>query len=85
MNEAVIDSVRLGAAHDGEAELVVTLRFGNGGRSDVTLDRHAVAHLMDASGAAAPDALVGCGWRLVRDAVAASANRFVTGADQISE
>ena len=42
MAGAKISEVRLGAAHDGDAELVVTLRFANGGQSLVSLDEYAV-------------------------------------------
>ena len=38
MSGAVISRVQLAAAHDGEAEMVVTLRFENGGESLVPLD-----------------------------------------------
>lgn len=77
MSGAAITSVRLAAAHDGDAELVVTLRFENGGETQVTLDHYAASHLMDACGAAAPEALVGQGWERVRNALEASSNRFV--------
>lgn len=77
MSEAVIRNVRLGAAHDGDAELVVTLAFENGGLTDVTLDHFAASHLMDACAVSRPEALVGQGWRHVRDALTASSNRYV--------
>lgn len=77
MGEAIINNVRLGAAHDGDAELVVTLAFENGGVTDVTLDHFAASHLMDACAAKRPEALIGQGWQRVRDALAASSNRFL--------
>ena len=77
MSGAVISRVQLAAAHDGEAELVVTLRFENGGESLVPLDEHAVRVLMESCGANDPDDLVGKGWGLVRDALEASSNRFM--------
>lgn len=76
--EPVIEQVRTRAAHDGEAELVVLLRHGNGGRSEVTLDEHAAAALMRACGAADPDALIGESWRKVRDALDTAWNRLQT-------
>lgn len=75
---AVIDEVRLAAAHDGEAELVVMLRFPNGGRARVPLDDVAARHLFDACGASEPDALLGRSWEPVRDALAAASARFLS-------
>ncbi len=76
MSGAVITRVQVGAAHDGAAELVVTLRYENGGETLVPLDAAAVVRLM--SGCAAKDAgaLIGQGWERVRDALEASSNRF---------
>jgi hypothetical protein len=73
---AVISQIRLGASHDGAAELVVTLRFEGGGETRVALDEHAAGHLMTACGANDADALVGQGWERVRDALQMSSNRF---------
>ncbi|MBU6371510.1 MAG: hypothetical protein KJS97_02190 [Alphaproteobacteria bacterium] len=78
MSSAVISDVRLGAAHDGEAELVVTLRFENGGQSVVALDHAAASVLMESCRAQDPAALIGQGWEHVRDALAAAAQRFMT-------
>ncbi|WP_448579518.1 hypothetical protein [Thermaurantiacus sp.] len=72
---AVIETVAVAAAHDGEAELVVTLRHENGGRSRVTLDEPAARHLFAATGAGDPESLVGQGWEHVRDALLASSAR----------
>lgn len=77
MTEARVETVRLGAAHDGEAELVLTLRFANGGMSPVALDHHAARHLIAACGAASPEALIGTSWERVRDALAAASARFL--------
>lgn len=76
MAGATISEVRLAAAHDGEAELVVTLRFANGGQSLVTLDEYAVRSLLASAGAQTADQLVGVGWDKVRDALIASSSRF---------
>jgi hypothetical protein len=76
MAEVVICRVRIAAAHDGAAELVVTLRHGNGGLSDVTLDEAASAALLDACGASRPEDLEGHGWERVKEALSVSSNRF---------
>ena len=76
MTEAVIDSVRIAAAHEGVAELVVILRHPNGGLSEVALDNMATNALMENSGATRPEELIGTGWDQVRDALAVSWNRF---------
>lgn len=76
MSGAVISRVQLGAAHDGVAEMVVTLRYDNGGESLVALDQHAAGHLMADCGATQADELIGQGWERVRDALATSSNRF---------
>jgi hypothetical protein len=77
MTGAAISRTRLGAAHDGVAEMIVTLRYDNGGESEVALCAHAAGHLMAACGATAPEALIGARWERVRDALAAASNRFV--------
>ncbi|MBI1238553.1 MAG: hypothetical protein GC199_04350 [Alphaproteobacteria bacterium] len=76
MSEAFIKCVQLAAAHDGEAELIITLEFENGGRSLVTLDECAARNLLEACGIEDPDALTGTSWVRVRDALAASSARF---------
>lgn len=73
---AVISDVRIAAAHDGVAELVVTLRFGNGGRSAVTLDEVGAAALFAACGSDSADDLIGHGWEKVQQALAVSWNRY---------
>ncbi|MCP5180458.1 MAG: hypothetical protein H6993_01420 [Pseudomonadales bacterium] len=76
MTAAVICGSRLAAAHDGVAELVVTLRHGNGACTDVSLDHVASTALLAACGVQHPDDLVGHGWEKVRDALAVSWNRY---------
>jgi hypothetical protein len=73
---AVICDVRMAAAHHGVAELVVTLRHGNGGTSVVSLDQLAAAALYRACNASRVDDLMGASWELVREALAVSWNRF---------
>jgi hypothetical protein len=76
MTEAVITRVRVGAGHDGAAELIVTLRHANGGLSDVTLDELAAAALLDTCGGSSTEDLIGHGWERVQHALAVSWNRF---------
>lgn len=76
MSGAVISRVQLGAAHDGDAEMVLTLRYDNGGETAVALDGYAVDHLMNACGATDADGLVGHGWEPVRNALQAASNRY---------
>jgi hypothetical protein len=76
MSAAVICDVRVAAAHDGVAELVVTLRHGNGGTSVVSLDQRAAAALYCACNASRADDLMGASWEHVREALAVSWNRF---------
>jgi hypothetical protein len=75
-NEAVISRARVGAAHEGVAELVVMLTHGNGGQSEVALDHLAAAALLKACNASEPDQLIGQPWQKVRDALSVSWNRY---------
>ena len=76
MGEAVIESARVAAAHEGVAELVVTLAHDGGGRSEVALDQIATSALLEACAATGPEDLVGAPWHKVRDALGVSWNRF---------
>ena len=76
MTEATISSVRVAAAHEGVAELVVTLTHGNGGSSEVALDNLATSALLAGCDATDPDELIGVSWEKVRDALGVSWNRF---------
>lgn len=76
MQEAVIDTVRVAAAHEGVAELVVTLKHGNGGTSEVALDHLAADALLKSCEATTPEQLAGHSWSKVREAMAVSWNRF---------
>lgn len=71
-----IKSVRLAAAHEGVAELIVDIQFDNGGTTEVALDRFASQALMDSCHAKSADELVGQSWEHVRDALNVSYNRF---------
>ena len=74
--EASISAVRVAAAHEGVAELVVSLRHANGGTSEVALDHLAAHALLQSCNVRSPDELPGHSWREVRDALAHSWNRF---------
>ncbi|MCW1383599.1 hypothetical protein OLX02_12290 [Novosphingobium sp. KCTC 2891] len=76
MPGATVSQVRIAAAHDGEAELLVTLMFANGGQSLVTLDEFAARTLLSSCGVSAAEQLIGVGWEKVRDALIASSSRF---------
>ncbi len=76
MTETVISEARVAAAHEGVAELVVTLTHENGGRSEVALDELAANALLAACNAEHPEALIGAPWQKVRDALGVSWNRF---------
>ena len=81
MAGAVISDVRVAAAHEGVAELVVSLTHENGGRSEVALDQLAASALLASCDAAQPEGLVGAPWEKVRDALRVSWNRFNPAAD----
>ena len=72
----MIDTVRIAAAHEGVAELVVTLKHGNGGTSEVALDQLAADALLKSCAVSAPEQLTGHSWSKVREALAVSWNRF---------
>ena len=76
MSRAVIAGVRIAAAHNGAAELVVILRHGNGATSEISLDEMAAAALLRACNAATTDELPGAGWEKVREALGVSWNRY---------
>ena len=71
---AVITKVRIAAAHEGIAELIVSLEFSNGGHSDVPLDLEAGARLMRSCGVDEVDGLIGQSWVHVRDAISGAYN-----------
>jgi len=75
MSTATIIAANLAAAHEGDAELIVNLRYSNGGVTQVPLDRYASEALMTACAAQTPDDLIGQGWEKVRDALKISYSR----------
>ena len=72
----MIDNVRVAAAHDGVAELIVTLRHENGGTSEVALDQLATDALLKSCAVNEPAQLAGKSWVKVRDAMSVSWNRY---------
>jgi len=81
MSSATISEVRIAAAHDGEAELIVTLSFENGGQSLVTLDEFAARTLLSSCAVDSADGLIGASWVQVRDALVASSGRYAETQD----
>lgn len=62
---AWIDCVQLTPTHDGEAALVVTLRFANGGRSNVLIDADGLRRVMGRAGVGNALDLVGRSWTVL--------------------
>jgi hypothetical protein len=65
MNEAVIVSAEIAAAHDGDADLIVRVRYENGVVAPVTLDPDTALKLMSACGVSNINDLAGQPWRKV--------------------
>ena len=76
MESAIIRDVRVAAAHEGIAELVVSIEYENGGTAEVALDQMAASALMDSCGASPIDGVKGQSWDKVRDALQVSYNRY---------
>jgi hypothetical protein len=74
--QAKIAKVRVAAAHEGSAELIVTVAYDGGGNSEVPLDRHASEALLRNCQADGLDELIGHSWQQVRDALSVSYNRY---------
>ena len=72
----IITDARIAAAHDGSAELKVTLRYENGGTAEITLDEPGSRSLMEACGARDLSDLHGQSWEKVKDALSVSWNRL---------
>jgi hypothetical protein len=73
---AVIANSRIAAAHEGAAELVVTILYSNGGTSEIALDVVATEKLMQDCEATTLDDLRGQSWEKVQAALSASYNRY---------
>ena len=76
MEPAIIRDVRVAAAHDGIAELVVSIEYENGGTTEVALDQMATSALMDSCNASSIEDVKGQSWDKVRDALQVSYNRY---------
>lgn len=63
MAEATIERAVVSPGHDGSAELLVYIRYDNGGSGHVNLDADAAARLFDRCGAHHLDQLVGQSWQ----------------------
>lgn len=68
-SEAVIVGAELAAGHDGEAELVVRIRYPNGVVGSVLLDAAAGYALMSNCAADSLDGLKGQSWRKILEGV----------------
>jgi hypothetical protein len=67
--DAVIETAELAAGHDGRAELVLRLRYPNGGVCEVRLDEEAVAFALDAAGVTCLADLSGRRWDILARAL----------------
>lgn len=76
MESAIIRDVRMAAAHEGIAELVVSIEYENGGTAEVALDQMATSALMDSCNASSIEDVKGQSWHKVRDALQVSYNRY---------
>ena len=65
MSEAVIVSAEIAAAHDGDADLIVRVRFENGVVAPINLDAETAMKLMSACGASDINQLAGKPWQKV--------------------
>ena len=63
--DAVIIGSEIAAGHDGRAELIVLLRYGNGGIGRVTLDTEAGLRLLHNCGVNDTAHLIGHSWRRI--------------------
>ncbi|MDA0760926.1 MAG: hypothetical protein O2949_04795 [Proteobacteria bacterium] len=71
---AWVSDVRLAAAHEGIAELVVTLTYDNGGESHIPLAPEVSHILMTRCAAASAQDLIGQSWTHIRDALSEAYN-----------
>jgi hypothetical protein len=58
----VIEAATVGPGHDGRAELIVSLRHGNGATSTISLSEAALAQLLASGDIASLDDLPGRRW-----------------------
>ncbi len=62
---ATIESIGFTATHDGEVALAVTIRFPNGGSSQVQILNEDIAKVMEKAEVAAAGELVGMPWNVL--------------------
>ncbi|MBP8233288.1 hypothetical protein [Rhizorhabdus sp.] len=62
---AMIEALCLTPTHDGEAALVITLRFANGGRSKVQIDADGMRRVMARAGVGNAADLIGRSWAVL--------------------
>ncbi|MBP7704946.1 MAG: hypothetical protein KA105_06630 [Caulobacter sp.] len=67
--EAVIVGAELAAGHDGEAELVLRIRYPNGAVGDALLDATTGYALMRSCETDTLDGLIGQSWRKILEGV----------------
>lgn len=63
MSLATVLAADIAAGHDGDADLVITVRYENGVVGSVTLDADSAFEIMQSCGAASSADLVGRPWR----------------------
>lgn len=63
MSLATVLAADIAAGHDGEADLVISVRYENGVVGSVTLDADSAFEIMQSCGAASSADLVGRPWR----------------------
>lgn len=63
MAETTIERAVVTPGHDGSAELLLTLRYGNGGSGHVSLDADGAARLFDRCGVTRLEDLAGQSWQ----------------------
>jgi hypothetical protein len=76
MSNAHIRDARVAAAHEGIAELIVSIEYDNGGVTEVALDQMASHALLESCNAETIEEIKGEPWEKVRDALQVSFNRY---------
>lgn len=76
MANATIKEARVAAAHEGIAELIVSIEYDNGSTTDIALDQMATSALLKSCDAQTIEDIKGHPWEKVRDALQVSFNRY---------
>ena len=66
---AVISRAEVVGGHDGRAEILVELRYANGGTTTIALDEEACSASLDAAGVTSVEGLIGRPWTAVLPAL----------------